>query len=218
MTAKTAQIAFSASCQSKGNPFSSSSQLFDRKAIQSYFTLKEGVNETMAKIIHCHPSKATNDYHVYTDLDFWDARLILKNLATVKRNFGNDPPGDEYPTQVVADDLNRSSKAVIEKRLKKAIVSPPRHVLVDGLLKEGYFEFDPLHYYPKRWSRERMFNFTWRRLPLNSAILNSPYRTVRVSWRDQKIRIERIPREKKYDPVIETKQQALRRRNVPSCF
>ena len=172
----------------------------------------------MVKIIHCHPSKATNDYHIYTDLDFWDARLILKDLATVKRNFGTDPPGDEYPTQVVGDDLSRASKAMIEKRLKKAIVSPPRHVLVDGILKEGYFEFDPLHYYPKRWSRERMFNFTYRRLPLNSAILNSPYRTVRVSWRDEKIRIERIPREKKYDPVIETKQQALRRRNVPSCF
>jgi hypothetical protein len=41
---------------------------------------------------------------------------------------------------------------------------------------------------------------------------------VRVFWRDEKIRIERIPRDKKYDPVIETKQQALRRRNVPSCF
>jgi hypothetical protein len=39
-----------------------------------------------------------------------------------------------------------------------------------------------------------------------------------VSWNNDKIRIERIPREKKYDPVIETKQQALRRRNVPSCF
>jgi hypothetical protein len=63
-----------------------------------------------------------------------------------------------------------------------------------------------------------MFNFTYRRLPLNSAILNSPYRTVRVSWNNDKVRIERIPREKKYDPVIETKQQALRRRNVPSCF
>jgi len=172
----------------------------------------------MAKIIHCHPSKATNEYHIYTDLDFWDARLILKDLATVKRNFGTDPPGNDYPTQVVGDDLNRSAKATIEKRLKKAIVSPPRHVLVDGLLKEGYFEFDPLDYYPKRWSRERMFNFTYRRLPLDSAILNSPYRTVRISWRDEKIRIERITREKKYDPVIETKQQSLRRRNVPSCF
>jgi hypothetical protein len=194
------------------------SHLFDRKAIQSYVSLEKGVREAMAKIIHCLPSKATNDYHIYTDLDFWDARLILKDRATVKRNFGNDPPGDEYPTQVVGDDLSRSSKALIEKRLKKAIVSPPRHVLVDGLLKEGYFEFDPLHYYPKRWSRERMFNFTYRRLPLNSAILNSPYRTVRVSWREGRIRIERIPREKKYDPVIETKRQALRRRNVPSCF
>ena len=32
------------------------------------------------------------------------------------------------------------------------------------------------------------------------------------------LRIERIQREKKFDPVIETRQQALRRRNVPSCF
>jgi hypothetical protein len=63
-----------------------------------------------------------------------------------------------------------------------------------------------------------MFNFTYRRLPLNSAILTSPYRTVQVSWKEDKIRIERVPREKKYDPVIETKQQSLRRRNVPSCF
>ena len=74
----------------------------------------------MAKIIHCHPSKATNEYHIYTDLDFWDTRLILKDLATVKRNFGTDPPGNDYPTQVVGDDLNRSAKATIEKRLRKA--------------------------------------------------------------------------------------------------
>jgi hypothetical protein len=63
-----------------------------------------------------------------------------------------------------------------------------------------------------------MFNFTYRRLPLNSAILNSPYRTVRVFWQNERIRIERIQRAKKYDPVVETKQQSLRRRNVPSCF
>jgi len=172
----------------------------------------------MAKIIHCHPSKATNDYHIYTDLDFWDARLILKDLATVKRNFGNDPPGNDYPTQVVGDDLSRSAKAMIERRLKKAIVSPPCHVLAEGILKEGYFEFEPSEYYPKRWSRERMFNFTYRRLPLDSALLNSPYRTVHISWRGEKIRIERVQRDKKFDPIIQTKQQSLRRRNVPSCF
>jgi hypothetical protein len=63
-----------------------------------------------------------------------------------------------------------------------------------------------------------MFNFTYRRLPLDSAILNSPYRTVHVSWKDGKIRIERVQRDKKHDPVIQTKQQALRRRNAPSCF
>ena len=165
----------------------------------------------MAKIIHCHPSRATNDYHVYTDLDFWDARRILKDLATVKRNFGKDPRGNEYPTQVVGDGLSRSAKAMIEKRLKKAIVSPPRHVLAVSILQKGYFEFDPLGYYPERWSRERMFHFTVRRLPLDSGIFNSPYRTVHISWQGEKIRIERVQRDRKYDPVIQTKQQARRR-------
>jgi hypothetical protein len=91
---------------------------------------KEEVGDSMAKIIHCLPGKATNDYHIYTDLDFWDARLILKDLATVKRNRQRSS-GDEYPTQVVGDDLSRSSKATIEAT-QKAVVSPPRHVLVDA--------------------------------------------------------------------------------------
>jgi hypothetical protein len=172
----------------------------------------------MARFIHCHPSQTEYDYHIYTDLDFWDARKILKDLALVKRNFGQDPPGDEYPTQVVAHELTKSARAKLEKRLKKAIVSPPRHVIVDRILKQEYFEFDPLAYYPSRWTRERMYHFTYLRLPLDSAILNSPYRTVRVSWIDGKIRIERVQREQKYDPVIQTKRDALRRRNVPSCF
>jgi hypothetical protein len=98
----------------------------------------------MAHVIHCHPSRTTHEYHVYTDLDFWDARKILNDLATVKRNFGKDPSGDDYPTQVVGNDLTRTTKAKIETRLKKALVSPPRHVIVDGILKEGYYEFDPL--------------------------------------------------------------------------
>ncbi len=172
----------------------------------------------MAHVIHCHPSRTTYEYHLYTDLDFWDARKILKDLAIVKRNFGKDPSGDDYPTQVVGNDLTRTAKGKIENRLRKAIISPPRHVIVDGILKEGYYEFDPLKYYPRRWTRERMYQFTFHRLPLDSAILNSPYRTVRVSWTDGKIRVERVQREKKYDPVIATKKQALRRQRVPGCF
>jgi hypothetical protein len=172
----------------------------------------------MAHVIHCHPSRTTYAYHVYTDLDFWDTRKILKDLAVVKRNFGRDPSGDDYPTQVVGEDLTRTAKGTIENRLRKAVSSPPRHVIVDGILKEGYYEFDPLKYYPRRWTRERMYHFTYHRLPLDSAILNSPYRTVRVSWTDGKIRVERVRREQKYDPVIRTKRDALRRRNVPSCF
>jgi hypothetical protein len=172
----------------------------------------------MAHIIHCHPSQTSYEYHIYTDLDFWDARKILKDLALVKRNFGKDPSGDDYPTQVVGNDLTRTAKRKIENRLRKAIISPPRHVIVDSILKEGSYEFDPLKYYPPRWTREKMYHFTYHRLPLDSAILNSPYRTVRVSWTNGKIRVERVQREQKYDPVIRTKRDALHRRNVPSCF
>jgi hypothetical protein len=172
----------------------------------------------MAHIIHCHPNQTSYEYHIYTDLDFWDARKILKDLAVVKRNFGKDPSGDDYPTQVVGNDLTRTAKGKIENRLRKAIISPPRHVIVDSILKEGSYEFDPLKYYPPRWTREKMYHFTYHRLPLDSAILNSPYRTVRVSWTNGKIRVERVKREKKYDPVISTKKQALRRQRVPGCF
>jgi hypothetical protein len=140
------------------------------------------------------------------------------DLALVKRNFGKDPSGDDYPTQVVGNDLTRTAKGKIEKRLRKAIISPPRHVIVDAILNQGYYEFDPLEYYPRRWTREKMYRFTCHRLPLDSAVLNSPYRTVRVSWTDGKIRVERVRREKKYDPAITTKKQALRRQRVPGCF
>jgi len=172
----------------------------------------------VAHLIHCHPSRTDYDYHIFTDLDFWDARKILNDLALVKRNFGKDPSGDDYPTQVVGNDLTRTTKAKIETRLGKAIVSPPRHVIVDGILNEGYYEFDPLAYYPSRWTKEMMYRFTYLRLPLDSAILNSPYRTVRVSWNEGKIRVERVQREKKHDPAITTREQALRRQRVPGCF
>lgn len=172
----------------------------------------------MARIIHCHPGRTSYEFHIFTDLDFWDARRILLDLAVVKRNFGQEPPGDEFPTQVVAEEVTRSTRSKIEKRLHRAVVSPPRHVIVDRLIMNGFFEFDPLDYFPKRWTKEKMYHFAVHRLPLESAALNSPYRTVRITWCNEKIRVERVNREEKYDPVIRTKKEALRRIRVPGCF
>ena len=172
----------------------------------------------MARIIHCHPGRTTYPFHVFTDLDFWDARRILKGLAVVKRNFGEDPPGREFPTQLVSEDVSRSTRSKIEKRLRKALISPPRHVVVDAILQQGFFEFYPLDYYPRRWSKEKMYRFTLHRLPLDNAALNSPYRTVHVSWQDGKIRVERVKRPQKVDPVIRTKEDAMRRLKAPGCF
>lgn len=172
----------------------------------------------MAKILFCHPSRTTHGYHIYTDLDFWDAWRFLKDLAVVKRNFGHEPPGDDFPTQVVGDNLPRVTRDRIEARLKRAIVSPPRHVIVEAIIKDGWFEFDPFRTYPSRWSRTRMLHFTYRRLPLHQSALVSPYKTVQVSWIGNKIRVERIQRAEKHDPVIRTKREALHRLMVPSCF
>ena len=172
----------------------------------------------MAAIIYCHPSMTKHDFHLYTDLDFWDARRLLKDLALVKRNFGHAPSGDEFPTQIVGTDLGRSVKKQIEKRLIRAIVSPPRHVIVRTILSEGTYEFDPRIYYPSRWSQSRMLYFTRHRLPLEQAALNSPYKTVRLSRVDGKIRVERIQRIEKYDPPISTRGDAMRRSRVPACF
>jgi hypothetical protein len=172
----------------------------------------------MARIIHCHPGRTAYGYHIFTDLDFWDARSIVGDLAIVRRNFGDEPPGDEFPTQVVAQEITRSVRGRVEERLKKALVSPPRHVIVDSILRDGFFEFDPLHYCPRHWTRERMLHFTLHRLPLDNATLNSPYRTVRITWIEGKIRIERVKRDEKYDPVVRSKKEALRRMKVPGCF
>jgi hypothetical protein len=172
----------------------------------------------MARIIHCHPGRTAYGYHIFTDLDFWDARRIIKGLAAVRRNFGEDPPGDEFPTQIVADDLARSDKAKIEKRLKKAVISPPRHVVVNEILIKGHFDFDPLDYYPRRWASEKMLRFTIHRLPLDNGTLNSPYRTVKVTWMEGKIRVERVRRDEKFDPIIRSKEEFLRRMRVPGCF
>jgi hypothetical protein len=172
----------------------------------------------MARILYCHPSNATHEFHIYTDLDFWDARRILLDLAQVKRNFGTDPPGDEFPTQVVADHLNNQTRKTIQHRIQKAIVSPPRHVIVSSILDHGFFEFDTSHYYPARWGRERMMYFTYRRLPMEQSALNSPHRTVRLDWVEGKIRVQRVQREEKYDPVIHSKNEAERRHKGPLCF
>ncbi len=172
----------------------------------------------MARIIHSLPARTHNDYHIYTDLDFWDARRILKDLVQVKRNFGNDPAGDEFPTQVTASGLSLAVRILIEKRLKRAVASPPRHVIVDGMLAQGSFEFDPLRYYPKRWSWSRMMHFTYHRLPLRQGALETPYKKVRLSRVKGRIRVERVRRKEKYDPVIKDRQEAGRRRFVPSCF
>lgn len=172
----------------------------------------------MAGIIYCHPSRTTHGYHIYTDLDFWDAWRLLKDLAVVKRNFGQDPPGDCFPTQVIGEDLARATTERIEARLRKAVVSPPRHLIVEAVMRDGRFEFDPHRTYPKRWSRARMLHFTYRRLPLHQSALVSPYRTVFVSWVGEKIRVERIQRSEKHDPLIRTRREALHRLMVPSCF
>lgn len=172
----------------------------------------------MVRIIYSHPHQSRYGYHIYTDLDFWDARRLLKDLCTVKRNFGKQPPGDEFPTQVVGDGLSRSMIKEVEKRLKKAIPSPPRHVIVRSMIFNGYFEFDPLEYFPQRWGKDQMIHFTYRRLPLEQSALCSPYQTVELSWVGEKIRIDRVQRERAYDPVIRNRKDAKRRLIAPSCF
>ncbi len=173
----------------------------------------------MARIIYRHPRQSKYDYHIFTDLDFWDTRRILKNLVTVKRNFGSWPPGDEFPTQAVGVDLDRAVIKEVERRLSRAIVSPARHVIVQSMIFQGFFEFDPSSYYPERWSERLRLQFTYRRLPLDQAVLNNPYQTVRIRFVDGgKIRIDRIQRAEKFSPIIRTIKDAERRAHVPSCF
>ena len=172
----------------------------------------------MARIVYCHPGRTTYPYHVYTDLDFWDARRIITNLATVKRNFGPNPSGDDFPTQVVGAGLSGRIEKEIEKRLKRAIISPPRHVIIGAIIDQGSFEFDPARYYPAHWTSSRMLRFTFFRLPLNQSVLNSPYKKPRLSWVEGKIRIEVVQREEKYDPALRTREEARRRLTGPSCF
>jgi len=173
----------------------------------------------MARVIYCHPSQTRHAYHVYTDLDFWDARKLLGNLATVGRNFGHQPDGDVYPSQVVADSISRIEIRVIERRLAMAIASPPRHVMVKAILLDGAYEFDPKTYYPERWGPTLMLHFTRQRLPMQQSAISSPYKTVRLTLTEAgNIRIEQVRRTEKHDPVIRTHHDAMRRQIVPSCF
>lgn len=135
----------------------------------------------MARIIYDLTSRGKGWYHIYTDLDFWDARGILKGLAKVKRNFGSSPPGDLYPAQVVVEDLSQKTKAAIEERLRRAIPSPPRHLIVQAIIFSGKFEFDRRKYYPDRWSPAKVLFFTRNRLPMNQPVINSPYKWVDLS-------------------------------------
>jgi hypothetical protein len=172
----------------------------------------------MARIIYCHPSLTAFDYHVFTDLDFWDARKLLRGLAWVKRNFASHISGDHFPTQVVGNHLDRAVIQKIERRLGRALVAPARHVIVRSMLFSGFFEFEPLQYFPERWSKTRMIHFTYARLPLKQSVLSNPYKTVQLTWVGNKIRIEQIQRSEKLDPAIRTERDAKLRLHVPSCF
>ena len=172
----------------------------------------------MARIIYCHPGLTRHRFHIYTDLDFWDTRRLLKDLAEVRRNFGKYVNGDEFPSQVISDEMNRSTIREIVKRLKRAIPSPPRHLIVRSMVLEGSYEFDPLKYYPSHWSRTQMSHFTYCRLPLQQSALSSPYQTVGLFWVGEMLRVERVQRDRKYDPVTRTPEEARHRLAVPSCF
>lgn len=172
----------------------------------------------MARIIYCHPAKTKYSLHLYTDLDFWDARRILRDLAVVRRNFGENPPGDEFPTQVVRHDAPARVILELKRRLRKAVCAPPRHVVVRSILMDGYFEFDPLAYFPSRWSRSLIERFLSFRLPVDHGVLNSPYNTYRLEWRGPLLRVVPEKRSEKYDPVIRTRQQARKHLIVPTCF
>jgi len=175
----------------------------------------------MAKILYAHPRKRGYKFHLYTDLDFWDTRKVLKDLLdviSVRRNFGKDPDGDIFPTQIVSEEITNAQKKIVEYRLRKAIPAPPRHVVVRSILFNGCFEFNPYDYYPSHWSRKLVEHFTWHRLPKEQAILCAPYHTVRLVWKGDKLVIERIHREKKHDPVIRTLSDAKKDRIIPLGF
>jgi hypothetical protein len=144
----------------------------------------------VARIVYNLTSWGEGWYHIYTDLDFWDARAILRDLAKVKRNFGDSPPGDQYPTQVVVEDLSLRVKGEIEKRIRRSIPSPPRHLIVQSIIYSGKFEFDRRDYYPGRWSPTKALSFTRKRLPMNQPVISSTYKWVELSIRGNIITIQ----------------------------
>jgi hypothetical protein len=144
----------------------------------------------MARIIHDLKAWGEGRYRLYTDLDFWDARKILRNLATARRNFGESPSGDQYPTQVMVDDPSPQVRREVEKRLLRAIPSPPRHVIVQSIVLSGRFSFPWRRYYPARWSPSRALFFTRNRLPLNQPVISSRYRWVELAMVGETIVIE----------------------------
>lgn len=172
----------------------------------------------MARIVYCHPSLTKHAHHIFTDLDFWDTRKLVGGLATVKRNFASKMSGDDYPTQVVGDTLSPAAIRTIERRIKQAIASPARHVIVRSMITDGYFEFDPLRFYPERWSRSRMLYFTNLRLPHTQGVVSNPYQVARVYWVGDRIRVDRVQRAEKFDPVIRNAREARRSFVVPTCF
>jgi hypothetical protein len=91
------------------------------------------------------------------------------------------PPGDQFPTQVVVEDLGPEVRREIEKRLTRAIASPPRHLIVQSIVFAGKFEFDRRKYYPDHWSPARVIAFTRKRLPMNQPVISSPYKWVDLS-------------------------------------
>ena len=171
----------------------------------------------MARIIHDLASRGKGWYHIYTDLDFWDARGILKGLAKVKRNFGNSPPGDLFPTQVVVEDFSKKTRAEIEKRLGRAISSPPRHLIVQSIIFSGKFEFDRRKYYPDRWSSAKALFFTRKRLPMNQPVINSPYKWVDLAIQDNTVTIQ----QRQGVPPRVTEAKGKKDKSAPygpSCF
>jgi hypothetical protein len=118
----------------------------------------------------------------------------------------------------VATGVQRKVLRDVEYRLSRAIVSPARHVIVRSMVLHGYFEFSPALYYPERWSKNRMLHFTYHRLPLDQSVLSNMYQVARLFWVNDLIRVERVQRTEKFDPVIRTTKEAQRRVCVPSCF
>jgi hypothetical protein len=171
----------------------------------------------MARIIYDLASRGKGRYHIYTDLDFWDARGVLKGLAKVKRNFGNSPPGDKFPTQVVVEDLSQKVKREIEKRLKRAIPSPPRHLIVQSIIFSGKFEFDRSKYYPDRWSAAKALFFTQKRLPMNQPVINSRYKWVELSIHGDTVTIQQHQGARPENPQTAGKKSKTEAFG-PSCF